>query len=135
MILSSTNRRVGAVSCVLQTCIGRRIPVGEHSLNKANGLESRKADRGAQQHHSGNSCSCAGTDRIGLPFRRTLLAMPRGGSWYLNRPWSPYHPPRLAPGEVTPDSLHWHRYNTGSQQSPVISPGSAGLELGARGCS
>ncbi|KAK3784606.1 hypothetical protein RRG08_003414 [Elysia crispata] len=34
-----------------------------------NGLESRKADRQAQQHHSGNSCSCAGTDRIGLPFR------------------------------------------------------------------
>ncbi|KAK3770238.1 hypothetical protein RRG08_016240 [Elysia crispata] len=37
------------------------------------------------------------TDRIGLPFRRTLPATPRGESWYFGKPWSPYHPPRLAP--------------------------------------
>ncbi|KAK3797145.1 hypothetical protein RRG08_060489 [Elysia crispata] len=32
----------------------KEIPLVEHALNKANGLESRKADREAQQHHSGN---------------------------------------------------------------------------------
>ena len=37
------------------------------------------------------------TDRIGLPFRQTLPATPRAGSWYFGKPWSPYHPPRLAP--------------------------------------
>ncbi|KAK3775034.1 hypothetical protein RRG08_005120, partial [Elysia crispata] len=35
-------------------------------------------------------------------------------------------------GEVTPASLHWCGYNTGSQQPPVISPGSIGVELGFR---
>ncbi|GFR74677.1 hypothetical protein ElyMa_003898800 [Elysia marginata] len=44
-----------------------------------NGLESLKADLEAQKPDSSNSCSDAGTDRIGLSFRRTLPATPRGG--------------------------------------------------------
>ncbi|GFR63380.1 serine/threonine-protein kinase 3 [Elysia marginata] len=32
------------------------------------------------------------------------------GSWYLSKPQSPYHPPKLVPGEVSQASLHWHRY-------------------------
>ncbi|GFR95348.1 hypothetical protein ElyMa_002690800 [Elysia marginata] len=35
-------------------------------------------------------------------------------SWYLRTPWFRYHPQRLSPREVTPASLHWRRYNTGS---------------------
>ncbi|KAK3769278.1 hypothetical protein RRG08_026822 [Elysia crispata] len=83
----------------------REITLVEHPLIKVNGLESRMADREAQQQHSSNSWSWAGTDRIGLPFRRTLPATPRGGSWYLGTPWTPYQPTRLAPGEVTPASM------------------------------
>ena len=83
----------------------------------------------------GNSCSCADTDCIGLPFRWTMPATPRGGSWRLGTPGSPYHSPRPAAGEVTPASLSQRRHNTGSSSLPVISPGSFGVEPGARGFS
>ncbi|GFS18295.1 hypothetical protein ElyMa_006843800 [Elysia marginata] len=77
---------------------GRGIPalLGEIPLNKVKGLESIKVDCEEQEYHSGNSSSCACTDHIGLPFRRTQLTTRRGGSWSLDKTWSPYHLPRPA---------------------------------------
>ena len=58
-----------------------------------------EGERSSIASPSRNSCRCTGTDRIALPFCRTLPAMPRGRSWWLGTPGSPYYPPRPASGK------------------------------------
>ena len=84
---------------------------------------------------SGNSCSCAGTDCIGSPFPSDPASNAERGILATGHTRISIPSAQACTWRGHSSFADQRRHNTESSRLPVISPGSFGVELGARGCS